>query len=414
MPVALRARLGLLFYLQYFAFGAWFVPLGAYMSKGLGFDAYIGYAYAGQGVATILSTLLVGMIADRVLAPERVLTILLVLSGAALLALPEAHSIQVFLPVLFLAFLFFIPTIAIANAVCLHWLSDPATEFPKLRVLGTVGWISSGLAIGSLQSAAASALPLLIGGGVNLALAVYTMTLPRTHGLIAERPRTLRAVFGLDLVDETTDRSFFVLLAAALLITLSAAFYYAYANTFLLEAGVTINWAGWTLEATAIQSLGQASELLFLLLLPVCLRVFGMKGVFMLGIASWLLRCLLFAAGYHPGGSGLWLLVIGVLLHGAANDFVQVAGQIYVDRALGPNARARAQALFTTVIMGVGAVLGSFLANMIYTANTDAAGRHNWSTIWLVPAGLALGTLIWFWMAFRPGRAIGDVAEIPY
>jgi nucleoside transporter len=311
-------------------------------------------------------------------------------------------------PLLFVAFLFFIPTIAIANAVCLRWLDDPAAQFPKLRVLGTVGWISSGLVIGSLHSAAATALPLLVGGGVNLALAAYTLTLPRTRGLVAERPKSLRAVFGLDLVDKNTDRSFYVLLTAALLITLSAAFYYAYANTFLLEAGVKVDLFGWTLEPTAVQSLGQVSELLFLLLLPVCLRLFGMKGVFLLGIASWLVRCLLFAAGYHPIYSGMWLLVGGVLLHGAANDFVQVAGQIYVDQALGPNARARAQALFTTVIMGVGAVLGSFLANIVYTANTDAAGRHDWSTIWLFPAGLALATLVWFWVAFRPSQPIDD------
>ena len=328
--------------------------------------------------------------------------ILFLLSGVALIALPYADHIFFFLLILFLVFLLFIPTIAITNSVCLQWLKNPASEFPRLRVLGTLGWISSGLVVGLLPNAASTSLPLKIGGSVNLLLAAYTLTLPRAPEHRTERPKSLLAVFGLDMVVESANRSFYALLAAALLITLSAAFYYAYANNFLIEAGVVFNVFGWRMEATGIQSLGQVSELLFLLVLPMFLRTFGIKGVFMLGLASWAIRCLLFAVGYNAGSSIVWLLVLGVLLHGAANDFVQVAGQIYVDGEFGSRARSRAQALFTTVIMGVGAVLGSALANFVYTANTMGPAVHRWSSIWLAPAALALATLLWFSLAFRP------------
>ena len=130
----------------------------------------------------------------------------------------------------------------------------------------------------------------------------------------------------------------------------------------------------------------------------------------MLGIASWVLRYVLFAAAFHGDGSVLWMLVVGVLLHGAANDFIQVAGQVYVDQSFTAAAKARAQALFTTVLMGIGAIVGSVIANFVYAAVSPSPVQHNWPVIWLVPAGAALLTLVWFSFSFHPRKALASAA----
>lgn len=402
-PAFLRCRLGGLMFLQYFMMGVWFVPLGTYMSKGLGFDGVIGFAYGSQGIAAIISTLVIGTIADRFMAAQKVLAILFLLAGLALIALAfETHRVEWFLAIAFVHFLFFIPTIPIANAVCFHWLPRPALQFPRVRVLGTIGWIASGLLVGIIARAAESRLPLLIGGATGILLAAYALTLPDTPPRQRSPSAGLDSIIGLDVIRREADRSFWVLIGATLAIMIPMAFYYAYCNNFLVEAGSQFIMSGVRLEATAIQSLGQVSELVFLLLLPRFFRAVGIKGVFILGIASWALRYALFAAAYNGESSILWMIVIGVLLHGAANDFIQVAGQLYVDTTFSPDAKSRAQAFFTTVLMGLGAVIGSVIANMVYAAHSSSSTQHNWPAIWLIPAAFALIILIAFALTFSP------------
>ena len=405
MTPLLRLRLGGLMFLQYFMMGVWFVPFGSYMSKGLDFDHVIGFAYGSQGIATIVSALAIGTLADRVFPAQKLLAALFLLSGLTLLALSlEGHGVGAFLTITFLHFLFFIPTIPLANSICFHWLPDPAAQFPRIRALGTTGWIVSGLAVGSIAGAAESRLPLVIGAASGILVSFYALTLPHTPPRQQESGGGVAAIFGLDVLRKQADRPFWVLIWATLMIMLPMAFYYAYCNNFLTEAGAAMTVAGRRLEATAIQSLGQVSELLFMLLLPFFLRVFGIRGVFMLGLASWVLRYVLFAAGFDGTRTTLWMLLSGVLLHGAANDFIQVAGQVYVDQSFTAEAKARAQALFTTVLMGVGAVVGSVIANFIYGAFSSSPLQREWTTIWLIPAGAALVTLVWFWFSFHPRR----------
>ena len=177
----LKGRLAVLMFLQYAAMGAWFVSFGSYMSKSLGFDSVIGLAYGSQGVATIISVFFFGTLADRYIQTQKLLAISFLLSALSLLAIATLKlDVQAFLFLVFLHFLTFIPTIPLANSLCFHWLPNPASQFPRIRALGTVGWIASGLLVGGIAGAAQSSLPLLIAAAGNLLLAGYSLTLPAT------------------------------------------------------------------------------------------------------------------------------------------------------------------------------------------------------------------------------------------
>jgi nucleoside transporter len=290
----------------------------------------------------------------------------------------------------------------LSNSLCFRWLPNPAVQFPRIRAIGTIGWIASGLIVGAIAGAAESRLPLLIGATLGVFLTGYSLTLPATPPCREQIGRGIVATLGLDVIAKQGTRNFWVVIVATFLIMLPMAFYYAYCNNFLIEAGAVFHIGGLRLEATALQAMGQMSELLFLLLLPGFLTRFGIKGVFMLGIVSWVLRYTLFALAYDGTASVLWMLAAGVLLHGAANDFVQVAGQIYVNQCFDETARSRAQAFLTTVLMGIGTIAGSLVANLVYDAFTTSPTQHDWPMIWALPASAALATLGWFAWCFRP------------
>lgn len=406
MPPLLRLRLSLLMLGQYAMFGAWFVTLGTYMSKGLRFDGSIGLAYGMQGIAAVISTLFVGVVADRLFSAQKVLAVMLACAAGTLLWLSTiTQSEQLFLTVVMLHFLVFVPTVPLATAVIFSALDDPATQFPQIRVVGTFGWILSGITIGSIAGAAETSLPLVVAGTIGLAAAAYALTLPDTPPRARSTPISLAGLFGLDLLGLVRDRSFWTLIVACSVIMIPLSFYYAYCNNFLQEAGASVTIGGKRFEATALQALGQVSELVFLLLLPAFLRRFGIKGVILMGMAGWVVRYTLFAIGFDGSGPAIpSLLVIGILLHGVCYDFVLVAASIYVEQTVGPEMRARAQSLLAMLNMGLFILIGAAFANWVYTANIISPLQHLWSNVWAVPAALAALSFVTFALAFRDRR----------
>ena len=201
MGPGLRLRLSLMMFLQYFLFGTWFVPLGTYMSKGLGFDRIIGNAYGTQGIAAIVSTLLIGVLADRYFAAQKLMGVLALASGATLLLAAQVHASQgAFLAIVMLHFLCFVPTIPLANAVALGCIRDRAGQFPGIRVCGTAGWIAGGVLVGAIPGAAATPLPLQIAGAASLVLGLYCFTLPATPPARTGEGAGWRALLGLDMI----------------------------------------------------------------------------------------------------------------------------------------------------------------------------------------------------------------------
>ncbi|MGZ8490720.1 MAG: nucleoside permease [Gemmatirosa sp.] len=406
---AIRVRLSAMMFVQYFIYGSWLVTLGTFLGSVLGASGKeVGLAYMIPAIAAIVSPFLVGMIADRFFATERMLAALHLIGGALLYAATLQRSFGGF-AALFLAYtLCYMPTLALTNSLSFANMGDPGREFPRIRVLGTIGFIAVGLLIGRL-GADATALPLRIGAAASVLMAAYCLTLPHTPPQGAGRPFSARDVLGLDALALLKDRSFAVFVLGSFLLCIPLQFYYAFTNPFLNEIGVS--------GAAAKMSLGQMSEIGFMVAMPFFFARLGVKKMLLIGMAAWTLRYVLFAHG--DATSGMWMLYLGLLLHGVCYDFFFVTGQIYVDQRAGLKIRAAAQGFIALVTLGVGQAIGSWLSGVVVDANTTAAATgavgHDWRAIWLVPAAGALVVLVLFALLFRPrvGTPRAEVPEAP-
>jgi nucleoside transporter len=390
LAASVRARLSAMMFLQFFVWGAWFVTLSTYLGRGLGFAGTdIGDAYSTMPWGAIAAPFLVGMIADRFFAAQRVLGVLH-LAGAALLwqAARVTEPRALFWVLLGYA-LCYNPTLALVNAVAFNQMQRPEREFPAVRVFGTLGWIAAGVLVGSL-GVEATAAPLRIAAACSVLLGLFSFALPHTPPRAAGRQVRVRDVLGLDALALLRDRSFAVFVAGSLATCIPLSFYYGFANLFLNEAGVT--------NAAGKMTLGQVSEVAFMLAMPVCFARLGVKKMLVLGMLAWAARYLLFALG-NPGGL-VWMFYAGILLHGVCYDFFFVTGQIYVDAAAPKRIQASAQGFITLVTYGVGMLIGAQVAGRVVEARqlAGAAGiaGHQWTAIWLVPAAMAVAVVVLF------------------
>ena len=390
MPPVIKTKLSTLMFLQYFVWGAWSVPLGTYLGEALGFQGQqIGLVFGTTAVAAMISPFFVGMVADRYFATERILAILHGVGGFVLLwastrtAFPEVYT------VLLLYALCFMPTLALSNSISFHQMDDPGREFPGVRVLGTIGWITAGLVVGFLQLED-TARPMQIAAVASIGLGGFCLALPHTPPTKAATRVTARDVLGLDALKLLGTPSFAVFVIGSFLVCVPLQFYYAFANPFLNEIGV-INAAG-------KMTLGQMSEIIFMLAMPWFFRRLGVKKMLLVGMAAWVTRYVLFA--YGDNASMVWMLYGGILLHGVCYDFFFVTGQIYVDEKAPTDLRAAAQGLIAFVTLGVGMFIGSWLSGAVVDLYAQGDG-HLWEQIWIVPAAWASAVLVLFAVAFR-------------
>ena len=394
MPLATRVKLSAMMFLQFFVWGAWSVPLGTYLGETLGFPGQqIGLVFGTAAVAAMISPFFVGMVADRFFATEKLLAALHVVGGLILFVVATQTTFTAFYAVLLLYALCYMPTLALTNSLSFHQMKDPAREFPWIRVLGTIGWIVAGNLVGFLRLED-TARPLQIAAGASVALGLFCLVLPHTPPAKAATRVTARDVLGLDALSMLRERSFAVFVAGSLLVCIPLQFYYTFANPFLNEIGV-VNAAG-------KMTLGQFSELGFMLAMPLLFRRLGVKGMLLVGMAAWVSRYLLFAWG--DNGAMVWMLYGGILLHGICYDFFFVTGQIYVDEKAPPDLRAAAQGLIAFMTLGVGMFIGSLLSGFVVDLYVAGDG-HAWRQIWIVPAVWAAAVLVLFALFFRDRRA---------
>jgi len=386
-----RVRLSAMMFLQYFVWGAWFVTMGTYLGTTLKFSGtQVATAYGATAIAAIVSPFFLGMVADRFFATEKILAILHVLGALLLYLASRAVEFTSFYPLVILYALAYMPTLALTNSISFDNIPDAARDFPKIRVLGTIGWIVAGIIIGRL-GIEATAVPLQIAAGASLLLGIFCLALPHTPPHAAGNAFSARDVLGLDALALMRDRSFATFIIGSFLLCIPLQFYYAFTNLFLNETGMK--------EAATKMTIGQGSELFFMLLLPWFLVRFGMKKRLLVGMAAWSLRYPLFAHGNT--GSLAALLYVGIALHGICYDFFFVTGQIYVDQQASVTIRAAAQGFLAVVTQGFGLLLGSWLSGKVVDAYVTPAG-HDWTRIWHVPAIFALVILIVFAFLFRP------------
>ncbi|MCP5382779.1 MAG: nucleoside permease [Kordiimonadaceae bacterium] len=383
MNSKIYGQLSVMMFLQLFVWGAWFVTLGSYLAN-IGFSgAEIGTTYLTNNIGAIISPLFIGLVADRFFAAEKVMAVLHLI-GAVLLYYVSGLATTGSIIVGFLIYnAVYMPTIALTNAVSFNQMDKPNEQFPLIRVWGTIGWIVAGLLITfilgtKIENVEATSVPLKMAAIGSVILGLYSFTLPNTPPRSKGQKVSIGDMFGLESLALLKDRSFAVFSACSLLISIPLAFYYAFANLYFNEIGME--------GVAAKMSLGQVSELGFMVLMPFFFRRFGVKWMLLVGMLAWVVRYALFATGDMDGL--VWMIYVGILLHGVCYDFFFVTGQVYVEKKAGVEIRSSAQSFFTLLTYGFGLAIGSILSGYVVDAFTTD-GIKDWGGIWLTPCLLA-------------------------
>ncbi|WP_040401227.1 MFS transporter [Cecembia lonarensis] len=401
MTLLLRTKLSLMMFLEFFIWGSWYVTMGTFLGINLqATGSQIGTAFSTQSFGAIIAPFIIGLIADRYFNAEKLLGGLHLLGGFFLFMAYQADSFTNFYPFIFIYMVLYMPTLALVNSVSFRQMTDPGTEFPSIRVWGTIGWIVSGLVIsyvffwdaadnmreGMLKNT------FLMAAIASAALGIFSFTLPKTPPKArSDNKINIKDILGLDAISLLKDKNYAVFFISSILICIPLAFYYQNANPFLAEIGVS--------DPTGKMTIGQISEALFLLLLPYFFRKFGFKLTLIVGMIAWSVRYALFSLG--DADQGLYLLIIGIALHGICYDFFFVSGQIYTDTKAGEKFQSAAQGMITLATYGLGMLIGFSIAGQITDVYLQADGLHDWQSIWQIPALIAILVVLFFSILFK-------------
>jgi nucleoside transporter len=392
MVLKTRIQLSSLMFLQYFIWGTWYVTLNTYLGEGLHFTGtQIGLSYGTFAIAAMVSPFFVGLIADKFFSTEKVLGTMHILGAVLLIVSAQEKTFSMFYPTFLLYTLTYTPTMALSNSLSFHKMENPGQEFPSVRVLGTIGWIVANNVIGYFDYGS-SVNQLYVGAVASVLLGIYSFTLPHVPPK-KDVKATIREIIGLDALGLMKKRAFFIIILASVLTCIPLSFYYGFTASFLSDIGM--NYIPNKI------SMGQGAEIIFMLILPFFLKKFGVKKVFILGMSAWLIRYLFFA--YGDNDSLVWMIYLGILLHGLCYDFFFVAGQIYVDNEAPSYLKSSAQGMITFATYGLGMFIGTWFAGRTVDFYTVDSVR-NWNSTWIVPALIAAVVLALFIFVFREKR----------
>ena len=400
MNRTIRIKLSIMMFLEFFIWGAWFVTLGTFLGNNLkASGSETAAIFSTQSWGAIVAPFIVGLIADRYFNAEKILGILHLVGAFLMYQMYQSVEVGMFYTYVLSYMILYMPTLALVNSVAFNQMKDPEKEFANIRVWGTIGWILAGLSISFIfHWDTAEAISegflkntFLLAGIAALVLGLFSFSLPKTPPKVSDEKIKIGDIIGLDALKLLKDKNFAIFFISSILICIPLAFYYQNAHPFLTESGVE--------NPTGKMAIGQISEALFLLLIPVFFTRFGFKKTILIGMLAWAIRYVLFA--YGNGGELSFMLIIGIALHGICYDFFFVSGQIYTNSKAGEKYKSAAQGLITLATYGVGMLIGFAVAGWITDNYKTLEGTINWEMVWIIPAGIAFAVFVLFALLFN-------------
>lgn len=393
MKPTIFTKLSFMMLLEYFIWGAWYVTMGTYMTEFLDASGVqIGAAYGALAIATMISPFFVGLVADRFFAAQKIMGVLHLLGGALLYMATQISDSTTFYWIILFYSLLYMPTIALSNSIAFGQMTDPGKQFPWIRVFGTLGWIVAGVCI-SLFGLDKSSMTFQMASGASILLGLTSFILPNTPP--KGKAAGASSAIGTEAFVLFKDRPYLIFFIAAILVCIPLSFYYGFANVFLNELGMS--------NVASKMTLGQVSEAVFILAIPFLFNQIGVKKMLLLGMTAWILRYVFFAYGNME--ANMWMLYVGIILHGICYDFFFVTGYMYTEKKAGEKIKNAAQGLFTFATYGLGMFIGTSFSGFIADRNLEN-GLHQWKQIWFVPALIAVVVLIYFVLFFKEKKEI--------
>ena len=417
--MALKYRLTLMNFLQFFIWGSWLITIGNYWFQTKQWSgAEFGVIFSTMGIASLFMPAIIGVIADRWVNAERLYAVLHILGAASLFLIPQINNPVTFFWGILLSMVFYMPTIALANSIAYtahkNGNYDVVKDFPPIRVWGTVGFIVA-MWIVNLTGNKSSANQFYIASAASFMLGVYALSLPKCPPLAhTEGKKTLSQILGLDAFGLFKNRKmalfflFSMCLGAALQLTNAYGDVYLddfknvpeYANSFVIK------------YSTIIMSISQISETLFILAIPFFLKRFGIKNVMLISMLAWVLRFGLFGLG-NPA-EGLWMIILSCIVYGMAFDFFNISGSLFVETTTDPSMRSSAQGLFMMMTNGFGAIIGSSVSGFVIQNYFTHNGLKDWHSIWLTFAAYSLVVAVLFALFFKHKHESTQLQEIKH
>jgi len=392
MTLTLILRLQLMVFLHYFVWGVWYVTMGTYLNSTLHFaGGQIGLAYGSTAIGAMVSPFFAGIVADRFFATQRLLGCLHLFGAALLYYVSTVKSFGLFYPALLAYTISYMAGHGLTNSLTLHHSKNPAKEFPIVMLMGSIGWIAAGLTVSWLKFED-NANMFRLASVAALVMGLYSFTLPHTPPKGAGAPVNVRTMLGFDALRLMRDRSFATFIICSFLICVPLSFYFSWVNVFMNEVNIP--------NAAAKLTLGQVSDVVFILLLPLLLPRVGIKVILLVGMTAWAVRFGLFA-WFDQSRSALWMLFTGIAVHGMCYDFIFVVGRMYVDKRATADIRGAAQGLHAFVTLGAGMFVGTWLSGVVGQHYTASGGAHAWQNIWLVPAVMSAVLIFVFAVLFK-------------
>lgn len=393
MTLTTRIKLMVMMFLMFSTWGAWYGQMGKYLFTTLHATGdQIGSAYATFSIASIVAPFFMGMVADRFFSAQKVMGVLNILGAVILYFLIQNQDPDTFFWYILAYTLTFAPNLALSNSIAMNQMENPEKEFPSIRVIGTIAWIVITNIVG-FYGVGDKVTIFQIAMFTSIAWAIFAFTLPNTPPK-ATKATSFGQILGTDAFVLFKDRSFLIFFICSILVCIPLSFYYAHANLSLTESNMT--------NVENKMSLGQVSEVGFMLLIPFALSKFGIKKMLIVGLIAWIVRFICF--GYGDGNSSEWVLYLAIILHGVCYDFFFVTGQIYTDNKAGEKIKNSAQGLITLATYGIGMGIGSILSGKVldkYTTKVGEVSTHDWTSVWMVPAAISAVVLLLFILVFK-------------